>query len=399
MSLIRLLSRGQFAVYTAGNCISLVGTWMQRIACSLVVWDMTQSAAWLGVLAAADLLPTIVVGPLGGAAADRWNVLKLNQLCQFILAVIATLVAALIYFDLLSLWTLIGAILFQGCIIGLGQPARMTIVQELVSRDDVPRAVAINSMNVNLARLIGPALAGLLIVQFDVVWVFVLNAIATIVFVLVLHRMKAPMAGLKDQPVGNFLIEIVEGFRYVASNRGMRRMLLLLLAGGIFVRAIAEMLPAFAAGFSGPAATGLAVLTSSMAFGSVTAGLTMNLYIIPSKLPIQVTMAWLLAALTAIAFALSHSLWLMAVFAMAMGYLSSVSLVATQTYIQLAAPAGLRGRALSIHGLIFRASPSLGAMILGFTSDVFGLTMPVLASAAVMIAIVGLIGLSSCSSK
>ncbi|KAA3509116.1 MFS transporter (plasmid) [Agrobacterium rosae] len=399
MSLIRLLSRGQFAVYTAGNCISLVGTWMQRIACSLVVWDMTQSAAWLGVLAAADLLPTIVVGPLGGAAADRWNVLKLNQLCQFILAVIATLVAALIYFDLLSLWTLIGAILFQGCIIALGQPARMTIVQELVSRDDVPRAVAINSMNVNLARLIGPALAGLLIVQFDVVWVFVLNAIATIVFVLVLHRMKAPMAGLKDQPVGNFLIEIVEGFRYVASNRGMRRMLLLLLAGGIFVRAIAEMLPAFAAGFSGPAATGLAVLTSSMAFGSVTAGLTMNLYIVPSKLPIQVTMAWLLAALTAIAFALSHSLWLMALFAAAMGYLSSVSLVATQTYIQLAAPAGLRGRALSIHGLIFRASPSLGAMILGFTSDVFGLTMPVLASAAVMIAIVGLIGLSSCSSK
>ncbi|MBO0128503.1 MFS transporter [Agrobacterium sp. OT33] len=399
MSLIRLLSRGQFAVYTAGNCISLVGTWMQRIACSLVVWDMTQSAAWLGVLATADLLPTIVVGPLGGAAADRWNVLKLNQLCQFILAVIATLVAALIYFDLLSLWSLIGAILFQGCIIALGQPARMTIVQELVSRDDVPRAVAINSMNVNLARLIGPALAGLLIVQFDVVWVFVLNAIATIVFVLVLHRIKAPTAGVRHQPAGNFLVEIVEGFRYVASNSGMRRILLLLLAGGIFVRAIAEMLPAFAAGVSAPAATGLAVLTSSMAFGSVTAGLTMNSYIVPSKLPIQVTMAWLFAALTAIAFALSHSLWLMALFAMAMGYLSSVSLVATQTYIQLAAPAGLRGRALSIHGLIFRASPSLGAMILGFASDVFGLTMPVLASATVMIVIVGLIGLSSGSSK
>ncbi|MGV1901748.1 MFS transporter [Agrobacterium sp. 22-3674b3] len=399
MSLIRLLSRGQFAVYTAGNCISLVGTWMQRIACSLVVWDMTQSAAWLGALAAADLLPTIVVGPLGGAAADRWNVLKLNQLCQFILAVIAKLVAALIYFDLLSLWTLIGAILFQGCIIALGQPARMSIVQELVSQDDVPRAVAINSMNVNLARLIGPALAGLLIVQFDVVWVFVLNAIATIVFVLILHRIKAPTTGLRHQPAGNFLVEIVEGFRYVASNSGMRRILLLLLAGGIFVRAIAEMLPAFAAGFSAPAATGLAVLTSSMAFGSVTAGLTMNLYIVPSKLPIQVTMAWLLAALTAIAFALSHSLWLMALFAMGMGYLSSVSLVATQTFIQLAAPAGLRGRALSIHGLIFRASPSLGAMILGFTSDIFGLTMPVLASATVMIVIVGLIGLTSCSSK
>ena len=364
---------------------------MQRIACSLVVWDMTHSAAWLGVLAAADLLPTIVVGPLGGAAADRWNVLKLNKLCQFILAVIATLVAALIYFDLLTLWTLIGAIFFQGCIIAFGQPARMTIVQEMVSRDDVPTAVAINSMNVNLARLIGPALAGLLIVQFDVDWVFALNAMATIIFVVVLHRINSPATGLKRQPNRNFLVEIVEGFRYVASNSGMRRMLLLLLAGGVFIRAIAEMLPAFAAEFSAQAATGLAVLTSSMAFGSVAAGLTMNLYIVTPKLPLQVTIAWMLAGFAAIAFAFSHTLWIMALFAMAMGYLSSVSLVATQTYIQLAAPKALRGRALSIHGLVFRASPSLGAMLLGFTSDTFGLTIPVLSSATIMIVIVVLV--------
>lgn len=385
MSLIRLLSQRQFAAYTAGNFFSLVGTWMQRIACSLVVWDLTHSATWLGALAAADLLPTVIVGPLGGAAADRWNVLTLNKVCQAMLAAVAAIVATLIYFDLLPLWSLMCAVVVQGCVIALGQPARMTIVQELVGRDDVARAVAINSMNVNLARLIGPALAGVLVVQFDVIWVFILNAAATLAFVGVLGWISPAAQTVRNKPDGNVLVEIAEGFQYVASNEGMRRMLLLLLAGGIFVRAIAEMLPAFVAGTSSQAATGLALLTSAMAFGSVMAGLTMNMYLVQSRLPFQVTVAWLSSAIAAMAFALGDSLWTLALFAIAMGYLSSVSLVATQTYIQLAAPISLRGRALSIHGLIFRASPSLGALALGFASDMFGLAIPVGISAVIMI--------------
>lgn len=387
MSLMRLLTRGHFAAYTAGNCLSLLGTWMQRIACSLVVWDMTHSTAWLGILAAADLLPTVIVGPFGGAAADRWDVLRLNKLCQLVLAVIATLIAALIYVDLLTLVSLVAVIAVQGCIIALGQPARMTIVQELVGRDDVPSAVAINSINVNLARLLGPALAGLLVVQFEVVWVFLLNAAATAVFVFILHRIPTPAQTTKRVASRNFLLEIVDGFRYVASDTGMRCMLLLLLAGGVFIRAVAEMLPAFAATFSSQTATGLAIFTSSMAFGSILAGLTMNLYLLANRLPFQVTLAWLFSSCAAIAFVLNGSIWTMAICAMLMGYLSSVGLIATQTFIQLGTPPALRGRALSVHGLIFRASPSLGALALGFASEVFGLTLPVIASAAMMIAV------------
>ena len=292
--LVRLLTKGDFATYTAGNCVSLLGTWMQRIACSLLVWDMTHSPFWLGVLAAAALLPTVFIGPFGGVAADRWNVLKLNKLCQLALAVIAAVLTLLIIFDLLTLATLIVTIALQGCIIALGQPARMTIVQELVSREDVPTAVAINSMNVNLARLVGPALAGLLIVTLGIFWVFLLNAVATVVFVVVLHRLRTGITVVKREMTGNVLGEIFDGFRYVSSNPGTRAMLLFLLAGGIFIRSIAEMLPPFAAMFSSQPAAGLAVLTSSMAMGSLLAGLTMNIYLVPSKLPYQVTVAWLL---------------------------------------------------------------------------------------------------------
>ncbi|MCV9947436.1 MFS transporter [Rhizobium sp. BT-175] len=386
--LVELLTTGDFALYTAANCLSLLGTWMQRIACSLLVWDMTRSPFWLGVLAAADLLPTVLVGPVGGAAADRWDALKLNRLSQLALAAVAGLLTAFVQLDVLTLGLLIAIVALQGCIIAMGQSARMTIVQELVGRDDVPVAVAINSMNVNLARLIGPALAGLLIVVFDVVWVFLFNTIATLIFVAVLQRI-VPKADTPKQTRGKGVFgEIWQGFRFVASDHGTRLMLLLLLAGGALIRAIAEMLPAFAAMLSAEPATGLAALTSSMAFGSVMAGLTMNIYLSTPRLPLQIAVAWLMSACAAAAFIFGNSIWTLAVFAMLMGYLTSVSLIATQTYIQLGTPSVLRGRVLSVHGLIFRASPSLGALVLGLSSDAFGLELPVFCSAAIMLVVV-----------
>ncbi|WP_425644398.1 MFS transporter [Agrobacterium leguminum] len=385
--LVKLLAGGNFAAYTAGNCFSLLGTWMQRIACSLVVWDMTQSPFWLGVLAAADLLPTVIVGPLGGAAADRWDALKLNRLCQFILALIAGLLTSLVYLGSISLGLLITIVAIQGCVIALGQSARMTIVQELVGRDDVPMAIAINSMNVNLARLVGPALAGLMIVMADVALVFLFNAVVTLAFVIVLQRINPKGVEPKHHSGRGVLVEIAEGFRYVANDTGMRLMLLLLFAGGALIRAIAEMLPAFAADLSTVPATGLATLTSSMAFGSVTAGLTMHSYLSTGRLPFQITLAWSLSACAAACFVTANSVGMLTVFAMLMGYLTSVSMIATQTYVQLGAPSPLRGRALSVHGLVFRASPSLGALVLGLASDHFGLRTPVICSAGAMLVV------------
>ncbi|WP_274534642.1 MFS transporter [Pararhizobium polonicum] len=383
--LVRLLAGGQFAAYTAGNCLSLLGTWMQRIACSLLVWDMTHSPLWLGILAAADLLPTVLIGPIGGLAVDRWDALKINRLCQFGLAAIAALMTALIYLDLLNLGLLISIIAIQGCVIALGQPARMTIVQELVPRDDVPMAVAINSMNVNLARLVGPALAGLMIVMVDVSLVFLFNTVVTCLFVVVLQRIAPQQRTSKTRASKSVTAEIMEGFGYVISNPGMRLMLALLLAGGVLIRAIAEMLPAFAANLSSVPATGLAVLTSSMAFGSVIAGLTMNAYVSTVRLPFQITVAWAMSACAAGCFILADTILTLAIFAMLMGYLTSVSMIATQTYVQLGAPPSIRGRALSVHGLVFRASPSLGAVVLGLSSDVLGLRVPIICSAAAML--------------
>ena len=150
--IVRLLTGGQFAIYSAGNCVSLLGTWMQRIGCSLLVWNMTESTFWLGILAAADLLPTLFIGPFAGAAADRWDTLRLNRICQAVLTAVAALMTILIVCGFLSLTMLIALVALQGCVIALSQPARLALVQELVAREDIPAAVAINSMNVESCK-------------------------------------------------------------------------------------------------------------------------------------------------------------------------------------------------------------------------------------------------------
>ena len=244
--IVRLLTSGQFAIYSAGNCVSLLGTWMQRIGCSLLVWNMTESTFWLGILAAADLLPTLFIGPFAGAAADRWDTLRLNRICQAVLMAVAALMTILIVCGFLSLTMLIALVALQGCVIALSQPARLALVQELVAREDIPAAVAINSMNVNLARLVGPAIAGLMVVHFDVAWVFLLNAIVTAIFVATLGVI-ATVRNTERAFGRNVLADIVAGFRYLIADRGMRVMLFLLLIGGVTIRSVAEMLPAFAA--------------------------------------------------------------------------------------------------------------------------------------------------------
>ncbi|WP_378944347.1 MFS transporter [Mesorhizobium sp. ANAO-SY3R2] len=382
-SLIRLVTKGQFAVYTAGNCVSLLGSWMQRIGCSLLVWEMTQSTFWLGILAAADLLPTVFIGPFAGAAADRWNPLKLNRICQMVLTAIALIITVLIYLDLLSLGVLISLIALQGSIIALCQPARLSLVQDLVVREDVPAAVAINSMSVNLARLVGPAIAGLMVVYLNVSWVFLTNAIVTAIFVVALGYVSIP-ARKGTVFGGSMLSGIVEGFRYLIRDEGMRAMLLLLLAGGATIRSIAEMLPAFADTYFSHSVTGLAILTSSMAFGSIAAGFSVGTGSITNGLPRKVILSWIGAAASVMVFSVCHSSSLLALGALAIGFFTSVGIIGTQTFVQLSAPPAMRGRALSVHGLLFRASPSLGALVLGLAADMLGLTLPALISGGVM---------------
>ncbi|AZP72697.1 MFS transporter [Pseudomonas poae] len=380
---LRVLFGSQFGLFFLGNNLSLIGTWMQRLACGWLVWQWTHSAFWLGILAAGDLLPGMVVGPFAGVVADRWNRLRLNMFAQVASSLLAVLTAVLIAIDELGLIGLVLLITVQGTLAAAIQPARLAMIQQMVPREHTGTAVALSSVSVNLARLVGPAVAGIMILKVDISWVFIINALFTLILVIILARLRLAPQVIAPR-AQSFFGEMMEGFTHILRDQALWLILLVMLCGGSMVRAMMELIPAIAAGtFSGDA-TGLAVLTGAGAFGAVASGLAMG----PGRVPhllYGILPWWGIGALAAIVLAQSQSSAIAVVAATVIGFTVTRSLVSTQIFVQLTTPERLRGRVLSVHGLIARGSPALGALIIGFAADRIGLARVVEVSSAVLI--------------
>lgn len=383
---VRLLSGGAFARYSAANFLSLVGSWGQRVAAGWLVWDWTGSAFWLGVLAMADLVPVVVIGPFAGVLADRWSRLRVNRVFQSALAALAAGMAALIYTEVITLWLLVALTAVNGVLTALTQPARLALVQELVPREDVPPAVAINAVKSNLARLVGPAVAAIMIVHLHISWVFLGNALVTALFVGVLGRLVL-IPSLRRRPTGGVLAQIAEGFRFLLNEPALRLVLAMMLAGGVLVRGLGELLPAFAARSFADTVTGLALLTSSLAFGAVLAGLTLSRPASDRVMLRRATSAWAWGAAFGCAFGWAETPWLAMACICGAGVFMARGLILSQTFLQLRTPDEMRGRALSVHGLIARSSPALGALGIGLAIDTFGLGPSVTGASVLCVAI------------
>lgn len=380
---LRVLLQGQFGLFFAGNGLSLVGSWMQRIACGWLVWQWTESAFWLGILAAGDLLPVVFIGPFAGVAADRWDRLVQNRVAQAVSTLLALAMAMLLYLDQLGLTLLIVMVTLQGALVAAIQPARLAMVQQMVPREDTSVAVALNSVNVNLARLLGPALAGVAILRFDVYWIFVFNAAVTLLFVWVLGRLQlAPRES--GAPTGQVWQQMAEGFRHAWTSSSLRLILFTLLFGGAVVRSMIELVPAIAADIFDNTAAGISLLTGATAIGAVASGLTVGRGT-AERMILSVHIWWAVGAVaTLVLTQAGHPIGaLMA--AVVIGAATTRGLIGTQTFVQLATPDMLRGRILSLHGLIARGSPALGALCIGFAADQVGLSLAVGVSSSMFI--------------
>ncbi|MGI9498766.1 MAG: MFS transporter, partial [Geminicoccaceae bacterium] len=210
------LGQPNYGIYVAGNSLSLIGSWMQRVAVGWLAWELSHSGAVLGLVAFADLAPTLMIGPFGGALADRFDRRRLLTIGQSINMVLSFVLAALTATGLMTVSLLVLIIGINGAVIGINQPARLALISGLVPREHLPTAVAINSLVFNLARFIGPAIAGLVILYFSTALVFFLNALSFISFLVALRRLDLPeidhgSAGGGQLPM---LQAIGEGLRY-----------------------------------------------------------------------------------------------------------------------------------------------------------------------------------------
>jgi predicted MFS family arabinose efflux permease len=386
----RALRTPNYRIYVAGNSVSLIGTWMQRVAVGWLTWQLMESGAWLGAMAFADLFPTVVIGPFAGAAADRWDRRRALRLGQSIMLAQALVLFALTASGLITIWLLLALTLFNGVVIAFNQPTRLALIPSLVVRDDLPAAVATNSIIFNSARFLGPAAAGVVIVAGGVAAAFAANAACTAALVLALTRIRlAPEEGRRAPGRGGLLAEVAEGLGYAVRHPGIAPLLLLLLATGLCARPFVELLPGFADAIFDAGAEGLAAMTSTVGLGAIAGGLWLARRDARRGLTPVALAGPLVLALALAGFVSSGRLWLALPALAIAGFAMVAGGVGTQTLLQLAVEGRLRGRVLALYGLIFRGGPALGALAMGALSEVFGLRLP-LAAGACLAALAGI---------
>ena len=374
----RALRHPNFAVYAAGNVLNLIGHWMQRIAVGWLTWQLTESATWLGIMTLAELGPTLLIGPLGGVLADRYPRIRIAQATQIAAAVQAGMLALLTLSGQLGIWSLLLLMLLQGVIFSLWQPVRLALISSLVPREDLGSAVALNSVIFNSARFIGPALAGVFLVAGGAGWVFVLHACGLLGFWFALSRLHIKEEPVLVVPGRRFGGELLDGIRHVIRHPGMGPVLVLLIASCLLMRPVFELLPGFAEAVFQRGAHGLAILAAAPGVGAVLGGIWLgqrSSLIGLTRLMLQFTVV---LAVVLMVFALTHWFWLAVLCLGLAGSALTVSGAGTQTLIQTAVDNAYRGRVLSLYGMVLRAGPAVGALIMGATGDLIGLRWPLL---------------------
>ena len=385
--ILRTLRNPNFGLYTAGHAVSLIGTWMQRVAVGWLAWELTQSTAWLGIIAAANFLPSVFIGLFAGAIADRVDRLRLIVSAQRLLMVQAVALFALTAAGLITIEALVGLVLFHGVVVGFNQPANKALIPSLIPRDGLPTALAINSIVFNLARFIGPVVAGVFIVAGGLSTAFAVNAVSYLAFLAALSRLRIDAAERKPALVSSatLLGQVADGMRYVAGHPGIGPLLLLYAAVALSGRPVVEMLPGFASQVFGGGAETLATLTATMGLGAIAAGVWLARRG-PAPGLTRTTVASVMGLVFAtLLFASTEALWVGMAAIACFGFFAVSASIGTQTLIQLAVASNMRGRVFGLHGIVFRGGTAVGALAIGAVSEWVGLRWSVAGATVLMI--------------
>lgn len=368
----RALKHRNYRLFFFGQGISLIGTWVTRIAMSWLVYRLTNSALLLGVVGFAGQIPTFLLGPFAGVIVDRSDRYRLLIVTQIMSMLQSTLLA----YDALSghvtAWHVAILAIWQGLINAFDTPARQAfLVDMLESRDDLPNAIALNSSLVNVARLIGPSVAGVLIGVFGEGICFAIDASS---YVAVLGALFAMRIVARARPVreAHFFSEMRAGFAYMAAFTPIRDLLLLLACVSLAGMPYAVLMPVFATKVfhGGPhtlgwlmTATGTGALCSALWLASRTSVLGLGRI---------VSTASAVFGSALIAFSYSRSLWLSLPLLLLVGAGMMMQMAATNTLIQTLVDERMRGRVMSFYTMAFFGMTPFGSLLAGVVSEHFG---------------------------
>lgn len=385
--IIHVLRQRNYGLFTLGNSVNLIGTWMQRIASGWLAWTLTESATWVGAIAFADLFPCVLIGPFAGAAADRWDRLKMLKLGQWLGLVQAVLLAVLYEMDMLGIWALFLITLFNGGVAGFLQPFRLAITTGLVTQEWLTAAIAINSVTFNLARFVGPAVAGLLIALGGLGATFAVNALSFLLFAVALGFVRLVPGPERAKSTHSFMSDTTAGIRHAVKTPGVNNLLVLTVVSGLTVRPVVELLPGWADKVFNGTSADFAALTSAFGVGAIVGGLWLASRRSPRGLSAVMMTTQLILCFVLVLFANAWSIWMALPLAVLTGATMVIGAISAQTLTQIIVEDDMRGRVLGIWGLTIRGAPSIGALLMGVASDAFGMRLPLLIGVGVFFAL------------
>ncbi len=363
------LSIPNFRLYFAGQAISLTGTWMQMVAQAWLVLELTGSATWVGLTFAAQTLPILLVGPYGGLVADRADKRRLLVVLQVVMGALALGLAFLTLTDTVQLWHVLVLAALLGLVDAFEKPTRQAFLVEIVGPESVRNAVSLNSVMVNAARVLGPAVAGLVIAAGGLGVCFALNAASFVPVALMLLAMDASLL-LPATPQPHERGQVRAGLAYVRRERELGVPLLMMAIMGCFTYEFQVTLPYLArTTFDGDSRT-YGFMTAAMGLGAVIGGLhtaARGRTGIPTLVRSSVLFGVLVLA-TALAPTAGSALVLL----VAVGA-ASVSLMARgNATLQLAADPQMRGRVMALWLVAFMGTTPVGGPVAGWVSSTFG---------------------------
>ncbi len=379
-----------YRLFFVGQGVSLVGTWMSRLATGWLVFSLAglEGAWFLGVVSFAGLAPTFFLGPFAGVLVDRLNrhrVLVVTQVLSMAQSAALACVAFLAEPGTGTIWLIAGLSVLQGILNSFDMPARQSLLVEMVARrEDLPNAIALNSSLVNGSRLIGPALAGVVIATAGEAWCFVIDAVSYAAVVVALLAMHLPKRERKHtaSSIGQHFIE---GVRYAFGFAPIRALLLLLALVSFAAMPYSVLLPVFAADVLGGGPHTLGLLSTASGVGALAGALYLASRSSVLGLGRVIVAATTLLGFGLIGFSQSGVVWLSAILLVLAGCGMMVQMAAANTLIQTMVDEDKRGRVMSFFGMAFQGTAPFGSLLAGWLAGLFGVQAVVMGSGVIVL--------------
>jgi len=382
---LRALKHRNFQLFFGGQLVSLIGTWMQMIGESWLVYRLTGSSLLLGSVGFAAQFPVFLMAPIGGIVADRFDRHRIIIATQASAMILAFIYAGLTLSGYIRVWQIFVLAALLGIVNAFDIPARQAFIVDMVGREDLMNAIALNSSMFNGARIVGPAIAGILVASVGEGWCFFANAvsyIAVITGLLLMHIKVARRDFGKTSPLEN----ILEGFRFVRGAGPIRALLLLLGLVSLVGMPYAVLMPIFADRVLHGGARGLGILMGASGVGALGGALTLATRTGLKGISRWITFAAIGFGASLILFALSRNFWLSALLLVPVGFAMMLQMAASNTLIQAMVPDRLRGRVMSVYSMMFMGMAPFGAFFAGAMAQRLGAPNTVIIGAVACIA-------------